>query len=584
VQSVTGGTVTAGVVRGYDRLGRQVSYTDADGNVSTTGYDLLGRVSTSSDGKVSRTYHYDGADGRRNMLTSVDDGQAGTFTGGYDADGKLVSETWPNGVVVSTELDETGTPVGLVYTRPGCGQSDCTLFSEAVTESGHGQWRRHVSTLSDQTYGYDSVGRLTSVEDTVGGVCTTRAYAYGTASNRTSTTTYAPGVGGVCQSATAAGTRAWSYDTADRVTSAGYAYDGLGRTTTVPAADTAVPANGDLTVAYHVTDLVDRITQGGRTTDYTLDVTGNRIRSWTDTASGTAVQAVHHYDDDSDNPAWTQESPTRWTRAVTGLSDLAARWDSDSGQPEWQLRNLHGDLVASIRAGDQGLSSTSESTEYGVSRNPEDAGTQRYGWLGANQRAADTPAGIVLMGVRLYNPTTGRFLQTDPVYGGSANPYDYCSADPINCFDLDGRFAWGKWLDRAGAVLGVAAMFGCGPCAVISAGISLGRGIYKIRKGDRSGWVDLIGVGTFGAAKALKYGSKLVKARRIARAPKGVPGRSRYYKKQRKRAAAADRRFQRKVVRRADRIDTGWGYYSTYTAGRDGYRDYRSWQKKKRRR
>jgi hypothetical protein len=32
-----------------------------------------------------------------------------------------------------------------------------------------------------------------------------------------------------------------------------------------------------------------------------------------------------------------------------------------------------------------------------------------------------------------------RFLQTDPVPGGSANDYDYAAQDPINAFDLDGR-------------------------------------------------------------------------------------------------------------------------------------------------
>jgi hypothetical protein len=51
------------------------------------------------------------------------------------------------------------------------------------------------------------------------------------------------------------------------------------------------------------------------------------------------------------------------------------------------------------------------------------------------------------MGVRLYNPTTGRFLSTDPIRGGNANPYEYCSGDPINCVDLDGRWGkkWKKW-------------------------------------------------------------------------------------------------------------------------------------------
>jgi RHS repeat-associated protein len=42
------------------------------------------------------------------------------------------------------------------------------------------------------------------------------------------------------------------------------------------------------------------------------------------------------------------------------------------------------------------------------------------------------------MGVRLYNPTTGRFLTTDPEPGGSCNDYDYTCADPVNKEDLDG--------------------------------------------------------------------------------------------------------------------------------------------------
>jgi hypothetical protein len=42
------------------------------------------------------------------------------------------------------------------------------------------------------------------------------------------------------------------------------------------------------------------------------------------------------------------------------------------------------------------------------------------------------------MGVRLYDPTLGRFLQVDPILGGSANAYDYTTQDPVNGFDLGG--------------------------------------------------------------------------------------------------------------------------------------------------
>jgi hypothetical protein len=83
------------------------------------------------------------------------------------------------------------------------------------------------------------------------------------------------------------------------------------------------------------------------------------------------------------------------------------------------------------------------------------------------------------MGVRLYSPVLGRFLQTDPVPGGSRNAYDYAGQDPINTFDLDGRcfvvcslasgigiagaegFAAADWWNPAGwAVAGGLAIYG----------------------------------------------------------------------------------------------------------------------------
>lgn len=80
-----------------------------------------------------------------------------------------------------------------------------------------------------------------------------------------------------------------------------------------------------------------------------------------------------------------------------------------------------------------------ESTEFGAPRAGNTTTPARYGWLGGKQRNSDDLGGLVLMGVRLYDTATGRFLSSDPVPGGSANDYDYCNQDPVNGRDLDGR-------------------------------------------------------------------------------------------------------------------------------------------------
>ncbi|WP_306187096.1 RHS repeat-associated core domain-containing protein [Streptomyces sp. MK5] len=80
------------------------------------------------------------------------------------------------------------------------------------------------------------------------------------------------------------------------------------------------------------------------------------------------------------------------------------------------------------------------------------------------------------MGVRRYDPSTGRFLSIDPVPGGSADAYEYCNGDPISHYDLDGCFRGRVWRFVNGhrsATAGAAVGFGCGLAISATAGMAL---------------------------------------------------------------------------------------------------------------
>lgn len=156
------------------------------------------------------------------------------------------------------------------------------------------------------------------------------------------------------------------------------------------------------------------------------------------------------------------------------------------GDIRLQLTSLHGDIAATI-ALDPTTLKFYDYDEFGVPRNGQ--ADLRYGWLGGKQRSGDALGDIILMGVRLYSMSLGRLLQIDPTDGGNANAYDYCIADPINCFDLDGRFGWrrvkscGKAALNNGLVRGVAAGVVVGALCVGDLGIGCAVAVGAIAGG-----------------------------------------------------------------------------------------------------
>lgn len=444
-------TTPAGVITiGYDTVGQATSYTQTSGGTTITAatrtYDIAGRVATAADGKGTTTYTYDTSTDHRGLLMSTSDTLAGSFTATYNADGKAKTVTYPGGLTATSSFDNDGNTTDLVYAKSGT-----TWLTFEQTESIHGQVRINAGPIGEQLYTYDAAARLTRVDDhtsTAGGTpCTRRDYTFDANTNRTGlTTTPATTATGsatdLCDITGAASTTVTStYDTADRSTTTGSVYDTLGRTTTVPAA--AVLGGANLVVAYHTNDLVQSLTQGTQTKTYTLDP-ARRILTTTDSAGPTLT---NHYTGSSDNPDWIGASDGTWTRNVGGPAGGLAAVTTNTGAVELQLANLHGDIVATAGPGDTAPASYNETTEYGTPRDTNTA-NPRYGYLGSHQRnTGDALAQITLMGVRLYNPNTGRFLSVDPVPGGSANAYEYAGQDPVNKLDLDGR-CWQVWQKR----------------------------------------------------------------------------------------------------------------------------------------
>jgi RHS repeat-associated protein len=256
------------------------------------------------------------------------------------------------------------------------------------------------------------------------------------------------------------------FDAADRMlasgAAAGTAYDAWGRITTLPAGLTSTPVAGDAGASYYANDLVRSVSQlvldaeGAPTTTsgvrtWTLDPAG-RLATMTSTGLGATALTNHYSDPSGDSPTWTADTAADGTvttrRYLSGPAGYLGEATTTAGTTTTSigLAGLHGDILRTTTPAATGSPDgpALDVDEFGLITNPDTATTgtgPRYGWLGQHQRATDTGStGLTLMGVRLYTPTLGRFLSTDPIYGGNENAYNYPS-NPVNGRDLDGRLS-----------------------------------------------------------------------------------------------------------------------------------------------
>jgi RHS repeat-associated protein len=398
---------------GYDALNRLTSKTPSSGAsnpTSTYSYDLLNNMRSAAATTAAHTiidnFTYDALSRKKTDVSLIDGASAGTKTSSYDSAGRRISFQLGNGFTTTYEYDYRN---NLKTVREG-GTTPLAIFD------------------------YDNLGRRINRSYPQNGVST--AYTYNDGSDLTkleikgATNPTTIDLGGY-NPAGQIGYRTNSNDayawTAGANVSASYVTNGLNQFTAVAGATQSYDLKGNLAAlgGKSLTYGAENALMTSGTTSFLYDALGRLVNSNTSNR--------FDYDDDQ-LVAETNAVGTyaRWYVAAPGGSEPLVWYEGTQTDKRYLDQDERGSIVRITNASG-GLVGINTYDEFGV---PGPANTGRFQYTG---QAWMPEAGLYYNRARMYAPTLGRFVQTDPLgMQAGFNLYNYTSSDPINATDPSG--------------------------------------------------------------------------------------------------------------------------------------------------
>jgi RHS repeat-associated protein len=467
----------------YDKAGRQISKADTKGQSIQYGYDDNGRLRTRSypDGSTVQ-FNYTNT-GKR---LSVAD-QRGTTSYAYDSMNRLKKNIYPDGKAINYGYDATGKLAALSSSLTGTvaysyfnngrlkevtdPQGKITSYTYDAAGSRTGLSYPNGTTVA---YVYDVNNRLTNLshKNAMSEVIASYAYTLGAIGNRTRIDE----VSGI--------SRQYQYDRLYRLTQEkvsdpantqtylnDFSYDAVGnRLNKTKAEYSQSVASNDYT--YNNADQL--LTESGIT--YTYDLNGN-LATKTDSAGTTTY--VYNYDDrlvevrapNAATVTYKYDADNNRVSATTASGTTKYLVDTNRGLAQVLAEYLTAgnfivsyvysdDLISMNRSGTvsyyqfDGLGSTRLLTDAtGMITDTYDfdafgnqvarTGTTANEFLFTGQQY-DANIDFYHLRARYYQPTTGRFISTDPYAGDpyapmSLHKYLYAANDPVNKSDPSGK-------------------------------------------------------------------------------------------------------------------------------------------------